>query len=139
MHFASRDLKTHAEPVTPEGLVVGELYFSVQFNDQDMLAPEVEALVFLGNDLDPGAEGMGHYFQDAGSFLAGARYGFDAKPNHGSGDELEACIYQQAHGQVKHIFEFERALDELLKCSLRRAALAEVKYRRIEPGRPTRG
>jgi hypothetical protein len=131
VHFSGRDLKSYAEPITPDRLVVGEMYFSVQYHDQDMLAPEVEALVFLGNNLDPGPEGICHYFQDAGSFLAGVRFG--------SGDEQDAQIYRQSQGQVKHIFEFERALDELLKCSLRRAAKPELRYRRIEPGRPTSG
>jgi hypothetical protein len=131
MHFPGRDLKSYAEPVVPERLVVGDVYFSVQYHDQDLLAPVVEALVFLGNNLDPGPEGVGHYFQDAGSFLAGVRYE--------STDEEDAVIYRQREGQVKHIFEFDHALDELLKCSLRRAASPEVRYRSIEPGRPTKG
>jgi len=131
MRFPGRDLKAYAEPVTPERLVVGEVYFSVQYVDQDLLAPVVEALVLLGNNLDPGPEGIGHYFQDAGSFLAGVRYG--------SSDEEDAVIYQQPEGQIKHIFEFEHALDELLKCSLSRAASPEVRYRPIKPGHPAKG
>jgi hypothetical protein len=131
MQFSGRDLKPHAEPITPERLVAGEIYFTVKYHDQDLLAPEVEALAFLGNDLEAGPEGVGHYFQDAGSYLAGVRYGVD--------DEGQALFLHQPPGQVKHIFEFEKALDELLKCSLRRASSPHVKYRPIERGRLTRG
>ena len=129
MHFPGRELKSYAEPITPDELVVGEMYFSVQYHDQDMLAPQIEALVFLGNDLEPGPEGVGHYFQDAGSYLAGVRYESD--------DEEDAEYYQQSSGQVKHIFPFDRAVDELLKCSLRRAAEPAVRYKPIGTGRPT--
>ena len=135
MHFDRRDLKPYAEPVTPGSLVVGEVYFSVQYHDQGMLVPEVEALVFLGDNLDPGPDAVGHYFQDAGSFIAGARYDAGASEEDGEGNE--AHIYLQPPGQVKHIFSFESALDELLKCTLRRAK-AGAKITRIEPGRPTR-
>lgn len=123
MHFAARELKSCAEPITPDALVVGQVYFSVQYDDRDMLAPVVEALVFIGNNLEPGPDGVGHYFQDAGSHLAGVRYADD--------DQQHARFFRQAPGQVKHVFEFERALDELLKCSLRRAAQTKVRYRPI--------
>jgi hypothetical protein len=114
MHFPGRDLKPYAEPVTPEELVVGEVYFSVQYEDVKALAPVVETLVFVGSDLNPGPEGAGHYFQDLGSFLAGVAYGTEA--------DHPARYYRQPPGQVKHIFVFENALNELLKCSLRRSA-----------------
>jgi hypothetical protein len=120
MYFQGRELKPYAEPITPERLVVGEMYFSVQYEDQDMLAPVVEPLVFLG-DLEPEPDGLGHYFQDAGSYLAGLRY-TDA-------DQQYARFLRQAPGQVSHIFEFEHAMDELLKCSLRRAERADIRFR----------
>src|SRR5512147_2296534 len=99
MHFPARELKPYAEPITPDALVVGHVYFSVQYDDEDMLAPELETLVFIGNDLEPGPDGVGHYFQDAGSYLAGVRYA--------DSDQQDARFFQQAPGEVKHIFEFE--------------------------------
>lgn len=123
MHFPGRELKPYAEPVTPEQLVVGDVYFSVQYEDKEALAPMMEALVFLGNDLQPGRDGVGHYFQDVGSFLAGVPYGTEAYP--------VARYYMQASGQVNHIFVFDNALNELLKCSLRRAAESPLAYKPI--------
>jgi hypothetical protein len=138
MHFAGRDLKPYAEPVTPDRLVVGEMYFTVQFVDQHMLAPVVEPVVFLGNNLDPGPDGRGHYFQDAGSYLAGLRHRpEEASPEADDGPDV--TVYQQREGQISHIFEFERGLDELLKCSIRRASETPVRYTPIVPRRPTRG
>ena len=136
MQFAGRDLKPLAEPIAPDQLVVGEVYSSVQFIDQDMFAPVVEPVVFLGNDLDPGSEGAGHYFQDASSFLAGVHWspGAPEQPD----DAPDVQVYQQRLGQIMHIYEFERALDVLLKCSLRRSNEPKVHYRGIAPRRPTR-
>jgi hypothetical protein len=42
MRFEERELKSYAEPVTPNLLTEGEVYFSVQFADEDMLIPIME-------------------------------------------------------------------------------------------------
>ena len=110
LYFPARELKPYAEPVSPEALSEGRVYFAVQFIDGELLIPTVEPLVFIGRDLD--AEAPGLYFQDAESYHAGVRVG--------SGDENEkhATVYTQR--TVKHVFEYERALDQLLACALRR-------------------
>jgi len=53
MRFEERELKPYAEPVAASLLKQGEVYFSVQFADEDMLVPIMETLVFAGRNLDP--------------------------------------------------------------------------------------
>jgi hypothetical protein len=74
MRFEERELKSYAEPVTSNLLTEGEVYFSVQFADEDMLIPILEAWVFAGRKLDP-KDVEGHlYFQDLASYRQGIRY-----------------------------------------------------------------
>ena len=113
MRFEARDLPPHAEPVSAGELVVGNVYFAVQYLDQQRLIPTWEPLVFLGRDLEPEDSGQ-LYFQDAESHYAGARY----EDENSEG----AVFYQQASDQIKHIFEFDRALDRLLACGIRRSS-----------------
>ena len=111
MRFEGRDLKPYAEAVSAETLKVGETYFSVQFIDVEMFIPELEALVFTGTDIFTGEQGT-LCFQDAESYRNGIR--FD------SVETDEAVFYSQRKNEVNHIFEYEKALDLLLACSLRR-------------------
>ena len=74
MRFEERELKSYAEPVTPNLLTEGEAYFSIQFADEDMLIPIMETWVIAGRKLDP-ADAVGHlYFQDLESYRQGIRY-----------------------------------------------------------------
>jgi hypothetical protein len=116
LHFAGRDLKPYGEPVTPQDLREGHVYFGVQFVDQELLIPTVEPVVFIGRDLEAEAPGM--YFQDAESYRDGLRYGSE-EARHGN-----ATFYAQTN--VKHIFDYERALDQMLACSMRRARTREA-------------
>ena len=59
------------EYVQPSGL--GETYFAVHFLDDQMLVPELDPLVFIGRNLEPGDSGR-LYFQDATSYISGIRY-----------------------------------------------------------------
>lgn len=111
MHFERRELKSHAEPVSAAEVEVEATYFSVQFIDGEMLVPELEALVFIGRDLAPDDQGI-LYFQDAGSYREGIRFE--------SAETSNAVFYAQRDNEINHIFEYERALDVLLACSLRR-------------------
>jgi len=112
MRFEARELKPYASPVTASALKEGEVYFSVQFADDEMLIPIVETWVFAGKRPGP-KEGETHlYFQDIESYLQGVRFGSSA---------AERANFQLAlEGSANHIFEYEQALDELMKCSLRR-------------------
>lgn len=112
MRFEARDLKPYASPVTANTLKQGEVYFSVQFADERMLIPIVGTWAFVGKGLDPEDKERHLYFQDLESYRQGVRYGSVGAEN---------AIFQVAlEGSTKHIFEYEQALEELLKCSLRR-------------------
>ena len=73
MHF-ERELKPYAQPVDPAGLRERITYFMVQFIDDEMLIPVMEPVTYIGRDLEP--EDLSQlYFQDAESYMAGARHG----------------------------------------------------------------
>lgn len=112
MIFEERELKPYAEPVTTSLLKEGDVYFSVQFADKEMLIPIMEAWVFAGRKLDPSDEENHLYFQDVGSYREGIRYD--------SATDDNSCFQVATDQNVKHIFEYEHALDLLLLCSLRR-------------------
>lgn len=112
MRFAERELKDYAEPVIPRDLRKGGVYFSVQFVDADLLVPVVEPFVFLGKD--PGGTGQGHLiFQEFESYGQGIRY-------ESAGESDRHFFRIAAPSNIKHIFEYERALDVLMTCALRR-------------------
>jgi hypothetical protein len=72
MRFEERELKSYAEPVISNLLTEGEVYFSVQFADEDMLIPILEAWVFAGRKLDP-KDVEGHLYL-SGLGVVPARY-----------------------------------------------------------------
>jgi hypothetical protein len=112
MRFEGRELMPYGEPVSSAELQEGSVYFAVTFVDEDMFIPTMETLVFAGRNLEPADIGK-VYFQDVHSYRAGIRYGPDS--------EEEWAEFQTASEDgVNHIFEYEHALDQLLKCSLRR-------------------
>jgi len=113
MRFEGRDLKPYSEPVVVSELKEGQVYFSVIFVDDELLIPLVGTWVFAGRKLDPKLEDDRLYFQDVGSYGKGIRYG---SPN-----AYEAEFQIQREQYVKHIFEYERALEVLMNCSLRRS------------------
>jgi hypothetical protein len=79
MIFEEREVKPYGEPVLPEQLDEEgeEIYFSLNFLDDDMLIPVLEPLVFIGRDLCEG-DSQQVYFQDAESYRQGIR--FDSGP-----------------------------------------------------------
>lgn len=114
MRFDARTIKPHAEPVRLADLITGSVYFTVQFVDHELLVPEVRPVVFIGKDLMP--EDMGKlYFQDAESYHQGVRFG--------SPEDDEAVFFSQNDEETKHIFVFEKALEALMACSLRRQGI----------------
>ncbi len=112
MRFEERELKLYAESITAQTLQVGRTYFSVQYADRDMLIPIVETFVFAGKKLHPKDADGCLYFQDVESYLQGIRYG--------SAAAKDATFQVPLEENTKHIFEYEHALEELMKCSLRR-------------------
>ena len=114
IRFEGRDLKPYGEYVQPTGLVEGEIYFAVHFLDDKMLVPELDPLVFIGRNLERGDSGR-LYFQDAGSYMSGIRYRDSGE--YGCDGETKIHVVEE---NAPFVFEFERALDVLLRCSLKR-------------------
>ena len=77
-----------------------------------MLVPTIEALVFVGKNREPDDVGEA-YFQDVGSYREGVPYGWDA-------DDGNATFYSGPENELNDIFDYEHALEELMRCSLRR-------------------
>lgn len=113
MKFAARELKPYYEPVEYQDLEVGIEYFIVRFVDDDMLIPTIESLIYIGEDLLEEDEGS-CYFQDIESYLDGISFPNDERVN-------EAVVHRQPKNELSSICSFESSLNELLKCSLRRA------------------
>lgn len=111
MRFEARELKSYAEPMSADELCEGEVYFSVRYMDDEMLIPTIDTLVFIGRDLEPGDSGK-LYFQDADSYLGGVRIK--------TATEDDGAIFLLEPVEKPWIFNFDQALDLLLKCSLRR-------------------
>ena len=115
MRFEGRDLKPYAEPISEGELTEGAVYFSLTFIDENALIPVMEPVVCLGRD--PRSSGNGQwYFQDAASYLSGHRVDWKSVKEV---DEALTSGYLYS-GSLKGIFTFERALDNLLRCSIER-------------------
>ena len=112
MLFEARDLKSYAQPVSASELRMGSIYFFVNFIDDEMLLPTLNPVVFVGEDLEPEDSGQ-VYFQDADSFLEGTRYDNVTEEN-------PATFFMGSRDEVGHVFQYERALEVLMRCSLRR-------------------
>jgi len=110
--FDGRELQSYAEPVSSTELREGAVYFAVNYVDDEMLIPLMETLVFIGRNLETGDVGR-VYFQDVQSYREGFRYDSDSK------DEL-AKFETGSENEVAHIFDYERALEVLMRCSIRR-------------------
>ncbi len=117
MRFEAREIESYAEPVLANELREGEVYFAVNFGDQQLLIPFVEPKVFIGRNLDQGDTDL-LFFQSFETYAAGVRY----NPN---ADNDPAAFYVRGPEDLKHIFEYEKALDRLLACSLRRRGVRE--------------
>ncbi len=110
--FSARRLKPYAEPVDAAQLIEGEIYYRLSFYDEAMLIPDFEALVFVGKfSNDQGVEYL--RFQDVDSYRNGVRYQTASKDD-------DADFFQCAEAHAGSVFEFEKALEQLMKCSLRR-------------------
>ena len=81
-----------------------------------MLLPSLEPVVFIGRNLESNQTGT-IYFQDIDSYQQGIRY--DAAISD------DAKFYSGPELETGHIYEYERALDELMRCSVRRRNAAK--------------
>jgi hypothetical protein len=111
MQFEGQDLTTYAEPVSASSLREGSTYFFVFYIDQDLCIPLMETVVFVGRYLSSeGTELL--RFQDVRSYNNGIRFG--------SPDSNQAQFQSCTENSMNHLFEYEKALDELMRCALRR-------------------
>lgn len=114
MQFEKRELKPYAIPVSAVELRKGSVYFSVTFVDNDMRIPLMEPLVFIGTNLEEGDTSIS-YFQDLDSYQQGVGYQLASDDDH-------ATFIECSNERLNNIFEFENALEVLMRCSLRRKA-----------------
>lgn len=113
MRFEARELKSYAEPVSARDLRENEVYFSVQFVDDRLLVPIVLPLVYVGANLAKGDVEL-FYFQDFESYSAGVKY---------FTEDESRDFHVRGPNDLNHIFDYEHALESLMKCSLRRREL----------------
>lgn len=113
LRIEARDLVPYAEPVRADDLIVENVYFSVTFADDDMSIPLIETLVFIGRNLEKKGSGK-LYFQDVESHRRGVRLGKKVV-------KADADFFICRPDQLSAIFGFDKALDELLRCSSRRS------------------
>ena len=83
------------------------------FLGEEALIPVVDTWVYLGFGLDPKVDDDRLYFQDAISYWRGIR--------RGSANEDEGEFQVREPEYINQIFQYERALEVLMTCSLRRA------------------
>jgi hypothetical protein len=124
VRFEARELKPYAEPVSADELAEGEVYFTVRYIDEEMLIPTVDTLVFIGRDLGPG-DSRKLYFQEVDSYLQGVRFA--------AASEDDSALFITESADKPWIFQFDHALDLLLKCSLRRRSGGNPDSKAVEP------
>lgn len=107
MVFHDPDVPTRSEPIRPDQLKTGEVYWAITFVDQAMRIPSLEPRVFIGRDLEKGDRGL-LYFQDAQSYLNGA------------GTETDGHIVTVDEAAATYLFDFDSALERLRQCQQRR-------------------
>jgi hypothetical protein len=108
LHFPAREVPPYGEYATADTLLEGHTYFRLGYVDKQMRIPELTPLVYLGRNLaENDTDAL--YFQDAASYLAGIRFG--------DGNEGD---YHTVDAATPFVYDFERALDRLLCCSLTR-------------------
>ena|ERR1700684_888755 len=115
MRFEERELKTFATFVLARDLKEGAVYFATHYLDDKMLLPMMRPVVFIGKNLEPGDTDR-MYFQDAESY----RSGFRRDSQDPDIDAFFETFPETKTGNISAIYEYEDALDELMRCALRR-------------------
>ena len=111
------------EYVKSSDLRVGDTYFVVHFLDEASHVPHLQAVVFIGRNLEP-SDSDHVYFQDFGSYQEGIRYG-DARPWNPveEGEDVQPSSEADFHviqSNAPFALTYENALNVLLACSIRR-------------------
>lgn len=111
MYFQGRTISPYAKPITLSKLKKGAIYFSVSFIDDDMLIPIIDTLIYLGTYENESKEKI-LSFQDVESYQA---------------DTNDHCptFFECSEDSLNNIFEYESALEVLMRCSIRRNNILE--------------
>jgi len=115
MRFEERELKPFATFVLTKDLKEGAIYFALQYLDDKMLLPTMRPVAFIGKNLEPGDTGR-VYFQDAESY----RSGYRRDSSDSDTEALFESFPESKTGDVGAVYEYEDALDDLMRCALRR-------------------
>jgi len=119
MRFESRELKPFAEPITNDELKEGSIYYFLHYLGDNMFVPKIGTVVFIGRNLEPDdAERV--YFQDLESYQQGNRY--ELAPDFPG---PQARFYVGSERELNHVFDFEHALEELMRCALGRKSMSD--------------
>jgi hypothetical protein len=113
MTIQEPDMSQRPQPVSAAALKAGRIYFSLTFADDAELVPMLEPMVFVGRDLMPEDAGQ-LYFQDVDSYQDGIR--FESDP-----DEEDATFVVGSEEEIDDVYEFEAAVEELVRCASRRS------------------
>lgn len=112
MQVEWKDIGRAIKHVSVTDLIVGHVYFVVRYHGSELLVPELAPVVFIGKDLAQGDQGF-LYFQDFASYSGGERFG-DGNP------ESVVVCERFSEAQGASVCSYESAVDELLRCLLRR-------------------
>jgi hypothetical protein len=111
--FEKRELHRAAQHVSIDQLSLGTDYYMISYIDNEMKIPLIDSMIFIGTNVFGDENNETLYFQDAESYLQGIR--IDKQPDGTSG-----VVYSFGPDELTAIFEFERALEQFMKCSLKR-------------------
>jgi hypothetical protein len=118
LRFEARILQPKAEYIKPDQLREGDTYFIVDYADPELLLPTLTPVVFIGSDVEQ--PGSGHlYFQDIDSYRDGVRLDDEKAEDE---EELRGFLHKFAR-DTPAVMDYESAVDELLRCYIRRDAL----------------
>ena len=133
MGAGEQELTLFTDFVNSSDLRPGAVYFRVLYtdpldrsgggDDDDDRIPAIVPLVFLVRS--EGESGEELHFQDAGAHAAGVRCS-SGVPAH------EASFHRLTAHHLSSIFTFEHALEELMRCSLRRSESERFAARTVE-------
>jgi hypothetical protein len=98
-------------------LVKDEVYFSVSYVDDQRLIPVLKAYEFAGRDLVAGDSGQ-LYFQTLDPIRR------ERQRNKSARDDDAG--YHVESEEAPRLFEYEQALEELMRCSLRREGVLDL-------------
>jgi hypothetical protein len=106
----------------PGKLVVGGVYFTIDYFDDALRLPCLQSYVYLGHGLLPGGTADDHYFQTVESYFSQGNWRDFAPDARGVLNENAVIIYGSENlGLVSEVDELIEALKTWSRRSLRQA------------------